>query len=139
MPSLLRKERGNPQHQSAQAGRQPPCGVHESDVPGGTPELQRDRLIAALLHEHPDLGVSKIPTTWRGSLRRGDEEAKKAEDVSTPAPVCLNLCEATAAPESQSFFSLVRSGHHISRAWSLLLLSEEGPNRTKIGEFDTVS
>lgn len=127
----------------------------------GYQSYKADRMIAAFLHECPNYGRNggaKIPRTWRcikgfrkltpGRSRVGYPfavwaayavEMKKLEKLRMS--IFLLLSVSTYARPSELLrarvFSLVRPGHNISKGWSLLLSPEEGPSRTKTGEFDT--
>lgn len=126
----------------------------------GYQSYKADRMIAAFLHEYPNYGRNggaKIPRTWRcikgfrkltpGRSRVGYPfavwaayavEMKKLEKLRMS--IFLLLSVSTYARPSELLrarvFSLVRPGHNISKGWSLLLSPEEGPSRTKTGEFD---
>ena len=81
--------------QSGQAGRQPPCRVHESDVPGGTPELQSRQVDSGSAAEPSRLwtnGDSKIPRTWRCI----EGFRKLTPGKSRVGSVRLNICERSA-------------------------------------------
>ena len=101
-----------------------------------------------------DNGDSKIPRTWRcieGFRKLTPGKSRVAYPLALWAAFTVEMKElgqyfcfcvsqymrAIGAPESQSFLFGLSWSPYQQSAWGLLLFSEEGPNRTKIGKFDT--
>eukprot|EP00435_Cladocopium_sp_Y103_P029361 s335_g7.t1 len=127
----------------------------------GHQAYRADRLLAAVMHEHPEYGRAgsqKIPRSWRalkGFRKLCPGKSRKAYPLAVWAAVAVHLkangylrmaifllmaLSSYSRPSEllrARVMSLVRPATGVTQSWSLLLSPEERPERSKTGEFDT--